>query len=232
MHAASAPAIILEDADAQNLLDRQDVEIKKVVDGEITFQIPGAEPTDVVPHLESLEPLALTQSSDCPELLLYKLGSFQNDMDLQTRTQPFLGHNHKIFVDSTGSGKTRLMIETLCFTADVPTNKADPSFLRNNELSMSLSFHPSAYFYQFLRHIPPALEEQCKSISAYIPELLSSEDNHLLIVINEAQIASELRAPALLSPYSTATVHRPLLRQIVEWWYHALGRLCSSLSYH
>ncbi|KAK0464794.1 uncharacterized protein EV420DRAFT_1745046 [Desarmillaria tabescens] len=313
----SDPVLVLQDVTTRAFLDQLDGEIKKVVEGEITFQswkIPNSLPPDVLPHLTNLSLPTLTQNPHRPELLLYKLGSFQNNKDLQARVQPFLSHDHKIFVNSAGSGKTRLMMETLCqswgfylscspmldttsnlgshdlweaydilfrlpgFTADVPTNKTDPSFLHNDELSKSLFtavlLARLIIFYQFLRHVPPdqisnnvykarwtalqvqpgmirhfgdifvsllthlqtlhrrALEEQCKSISACIAELLSPEDNHLLIVIDEAQIAAELLPSAFLSLSSTATVHRPLLRQIVESWCHALGRSCLGLSYH
>ncbi|KAK0449420.1 hypothetical protein EV421DRAFT_1781841 [Armillaria borealis] len=317
VHAASAPAVVLGSSHAQDLLDRLDIEIKKVVDGEITFQtwqIPSTMPPDILPHLESLALPALTQNPHRPELLLYNLGSFRNDKNLQARVQPFLDHDHKIFVNSAGSGKTRLMIETLCqswgfylscsptldatnnlgsndlweaydilsrspgFTADVPINKADPSFARNEELSKSLFtavlLARLIIFYQFLRHVPPdqisndvykarwtslqvqpclirnigdvfvcllsqlqsleqrTLDEECRSISARIAELLRSESNHLLIVIDEAQIAAELLPSAFLSLSSITSVHRPLLRQIVESWCTALGRVCLDLSYH
>ncbi|KAK0487217.1 hypothetical protein IW261DRAFT_1603328 [Armillaria novae-zelandiae] len=314
--AASAPVITLKDSDAQDFIDRLDVEIKKVVDGEITFetwQIPSTMPPDVIPHLENLALPALTRSSHYPELLLYKLGSFQKDASLQTRVQRFLERDHMIFVNSGGSGKTRLMLETLCqswgfylscspmldatnnlgsndlwevydifstspdFTADVPTNKADPSFARNAELSKSLFtavlLARLIVFYQFLRHVPPdqisdnvykarwtalqvqpclirgfgdifvsllshlrsiplrLLEKQCRSISTCISELLGSDD-HLTIVLDEAQIAVEMLPSAFLSLSSTTTVHRPLLRRIVECWCRALTQNCSTLSYH
>lgn len=77
-----------------------------------------------------------------------------------------------------------------------------------------------------------ALEEECSSTSICIAELLESEGNHLSIVIDEAQIAAELLPSAFLSLSSTTTVHRPLLRQIVECWCRALGNLCPGLSYN
>ncbi len=163
------------------------------------------------------------------------------------------------------------------FTADVPTNKADPSFARNAELSKSLFtavlLARLIVFYQFLRHVPPdqisnnvykarwttlqvqpclirgfgdifvsllshlrsiplgILETKCRSISTCISELLGSDD-HLTIVIDEAQIAADMLPSAFLSLSSTNTVHRPLLRRIVECWCRALTQNCSTLSYN
>ncbi|PBK67310.1 hypothetical protein ARMSODRAFT_1086262 [Armillaria solidipes] len=267
------PVSVLEDVNTRALLDRLDGEIKKVVQGEITFQswkIPTSVPPDVLPHLTSLD-------------------------NLQARVIPFLDHDHKVFVNSAGSGKTRLMMETLCqswgfylscspmldatnnlgshdiweaydvlsrspdFTLNVPTSTSDPSFVHNSNLAMSLYtailLARLIIFYRFLRHILPdqrnfgdifvtllshlrnlpqdILQGECGSTSLRIAELLGSEDGHLSIVIDEAQIAADLLPSAFLSLSArVTTVHRPLLRQIIECWCRALNNFCPSLTYH
>ncbi|KAJ3930024.1 MAG: hypothetical protein NXY57DRAFT_922250, partial [Lentinula lateritia] len=48
-------------------------------------------------------------------MLLHKLGRFQKNMDLKDRLKILFGNkNHKVFVNTSGSGKTRMILEHLC----------------------------------------------------------------------------------------------------------------------
>lgn len=105
--------------------------------------------------------------------------------------------------------------------------QVQPCLIRNSgDIFVTLLSH--------LRKLPQdVLEEECQSTSLCITELLGPEDGHLSIVIDEAQIAAELLPSAFLSlSAKVATVHRPLLRQIIECWCRALSNYCPSLTYH
>lgn len=105
--------------------------------------------------------------------------------------------------------------------------QVQPCLIRNfGDIFVTLLSH--------LRNLPQdILQAECGSTSLRIAELLGPEDGHLSIVIDEAQIAADLLPSAFLSLSArVTTVHRPLLRQIIECWCRALNNFCPSLTYH
>ncbi|KAF8824290.1 hypothetical protein HHX47_DHR8000308 [Lentinula edodes] len=62
-------------------------------------------------------PRACAPHDDLPDMLSYELGRFQTDKHLQQRLRGLFGSNtHKIYVNTSGSGKTRTVLEHLCST--------------------------------------------------------------------------------------------------------------------
>ncbi|KAJ3860349.1 hypothetical protein EV359DRAFT_49259 [Lentinula novae-zelandiae] len=62
-------------------------------------------------------PRACAPHDDLPDMLSYELGRFHTDKHLQQRLRGLFGSNtHKIYVNTSGSGKTRTVLEHLCST--------------------------------------------------------------------------------------------------------------------
>ncbi|KAE9401229.1 hypothetical protein BT96DRAFT_613106 [Gymnopus androsaceus JB14] len=92
--------------------------IFKVVRGELNH--PAWTPrtdssnADITSHIRNLE-LTVGINRDVPLLILFRLGSFQDDPILRARLgRIFSPLNHTFLLNTSGSGKTRLLFEGLC----------------------------------------------------------------------------------------------------------------------
>ncbi|KAF5335766.1 hypothetical protein D9611_009667 [Ephemerocybe angulata] len=109
---------------------------------------------EVVQHLASLQ---IPSIKGKPNLLLHDLGSFSTDDRLRKRLDNiFMPSNHTFLVNTSGSGKTRLLLEGLCqnwgfyFTSLIDSSLLGSSDVQNainTRISDSPNFHP---------HLPPA----------------------------------------------------------------------------
>ncbi|KAJ3884538.1 hypothetical protein GG344DRAFT_83873 [Lentinula edodes] len=72
--------------------------------------------TEITAHMESLDIPVGTQNVAVPLIVLYELGSFQHHAKLRRRLDRiFSSSNHTFLVNTSGTGKTRLLLEGLCF---------------------------------------------------------------------------------------------------------------------
>ncbi|KAJ3805885.1 hypothetical protein F5876DRAFT_81281 [Lentinula aff. lateritia] len=72
--------------------------------------------TEITAHMESLDIPVGTQNVAVPLIVLYELGSFQHHAKLRGRLDRiFSSSNHTFLVNTSGTGKTRLLLEGLCF---------------------------------------------------------------------------------------------------------------------
>ncbi|KAG5643748.1 hypothetical protein DXG03_009682 [Asterophora parasitica] len=113
--------------------------VSKLVTGELT--LPTWTPSDMgnfemAAHLTSLRIPCLNGK---PSVLLHDLGSFESDPSLSTRLNNIFTPNHHTFlVNTSGSGKTRLLLEGMCrhwgfyFTSLVDSSLLGSSDVQNS----------------------------------------------------------------------------------------------------
>ncbi|RDB22393.1 hypothetical protein Hypma_010467 [Hypsizygus marmoreus] len=111
----------------------------QLVVGEISLPLWNATSsmdTEVANHVRSLRMPFLNGK---PNVLLHDLGTFKNDKALSTRLKNiFMPHNHNFLVNTSGSGKTRLLLEGLCenwgfyFTSLVDSSLLGSSDVQNS----------------------------------------------------------------------------------------------------
>ncbi|KJA20635.1 hypothetical protein HYPSUDRAFT_141950 [Hypholoma sublateritium FD-334 SS-4] len=108
---------------------------------------------DTVSHLSLLKIPCLKGK---PNLLLHDLGSFARDVELERRLKNiFMANNHTFLVNTSGSGKTRLLLEGLCENWGFYfTSLVDSSLLGSSDVQNSIQTHvPDSH--QFRRILPP-----------------------------------------------------------------------------
>ncbi|KAH6904037.1 hypothetical protein BKA70DRAFT_1299336 [Coprinopsis sp. MPI-PUGE-AT-0042] len=111
-----APDVIVKELLCE-FIDELRPSMTKLVRGEIVLEFwqppsDDDQDPDVVDHLTSLEIPCLKGK---PNILLHDLGTFQEDEVLLRRLQNiFMANNHTFLVNTSGSGKTRILLEGLC----------------------------------------------------------------------------------------------------------------------
>ncbi|KAH9475550.1 hypothetical protein JR316_0012665 [Psilocybe cubensis] len=130
------------EADIRVILSELHPTMKKLVDGEITLPIwtPDFVDSAVSSHLTNLKIPCLKGK---PNLLLHDLGSFKNDPMLEKRLKNvFMPNNHTFLVNTSGSGKTRLLLEGLCENWGFYfTSLVDSSLLGSSDVQNSIQTH-------------------------------------------------------------------------------------------
>ncbi|PPR06272.1 hypothetical protein CVT24_000891 [Panaeolus cyanescens] len=154
-------------------LDKLRPALIRLVSGEIslpnwTTSISQFQDPQVVEHLNGLRIPCLKGK---PNLLLHDLGHFKQSPDLQTRLNNiFMPNNHTFLVNTSGSGKTRLLLEGLCQQWGFYfTSLVDSSLLGSSDVQNCIHTHvpDSAKF----RHILPPPES-----AAYDAALKTNRD--------------------------------------------------------
>ncbi|KAJ3505936.1 hypothetical protein NLJ89_g7152 [Agrocybe chaxingu] len=144
--------------DIKGLLAELEPTVMKLVAGEIT--LPAWTPIEdkldpeIVSHLTSLRIPCLKGK---PNLLLHDLGSFTREPLLERRLKNiFMPNNHTFLVNTSGSGKTRLLLEGLCENWGFYfTSLVDSSLLGSSDIQNSIQTHvPDSD--KFRRVLPPA----------------------------------------------------------------------------
>ncbi|CAA7263844.1 unnamed protein product [Cyclocybe aegerita] len=146
------------DIGIKGLLAELEPAVMKLVAGEIT--LPAWTPIDdkldpeIISHLTSLRIPCLKGK---PNLLLHDLGSFTREPLLERRLKNiFMPNNHTFLVNTSGSGKTRLLLEGLCENWGFYfTSLVDSSLLGSSDIQNSIQTHvPDSD--KFRRILPPA----------------------------------------------------------------------------
>ncbi|GAW03906.1 hypothetical protein LENED_005660 [Lentinula edodes] len=85
-------------------------------------------------------PRARAPNDHIPDMLLHKLGRFQKNESLRNRLTSLLGtKNHKAFVNTSGSGKTRMILEHLCSRWGIYLTCHEESRVGSSDLMMAIS---------------------------------------------------------------------------------------------
>ncbi|KAF8970889.1 hypothetical protein BDZ97DRAFT_1694140 [Flammula alnicola] len=154
----SSPRDSTIEAEIQKFLTEVQPTMKKLVAGDINLPTwsPPADFPDaaMVEHLTSLRIPCLKGK---PNLLLHDLGSFTGDILLERRLKNiFMAHNHTFLVNTSGSGKTRLLLEGLCENWGFYfTSLVDSSLLGSSDVQNSIQTHvPDSP--KFRHILPPA----------------------------------------------------------------------------
>ncbi|KAJ3743224.1 hypothetical protein DFH05DRAFT_1544335 [Lentinula detonsa] len=103
-----------------SLLQSYNSQMEKLAMDQI--QIPFWEPElpeiddDIRQFIRGLKlPRARAPNEHIPDMLLHKLGRFQDNKEMKANLKSLLGtKKHKVFVNTSGSGKTRMILEHLC----------------------------------------------------------------------------------------------------------------------
>ncbi|KAF9482872.1 hypothetical protein BDN70DRAFT_379948 [Pholiota conissans] len=137
-----------QDATLDAVIDKILEEIKpimtKLVSGDIVFPTwappEGSLAPEVIQHLARLKIPSLKGK---PNLLLHGLGSFSRDEELEKRLKNiFMANNHTFFVNTSGSGKTRLLLEGLCENWGFYfTSLVDSSLLGSSDVQNAIKTH-------------------------------------------------------------------------------------------
>ncbi|THU87879.1 hypothetical protein K435DRAFT_842365 [Dendrothele bispora CBS 962.96] len=97
---------------------RREGRLRKAARGEEHYKIWQAqnldENTSIVEHLQALEIPTTDEESWYPSIILYKLGSFRDDDILKSHIDSIFYSEHTFLLNSSGTGKTRLLFEGLC----------------------------------------------------------------------------------------------------------------------
>ncbi|KDR71862.1 hypothetical protein GALMADRAFT_281689 [Galerina marginata CBS 339.88] len=132
------------EADIQSLLAKLRPTMKKLVVGDIVLPlwspISNSLNPETVAHLVNLKIPCLKGK---PNLLLHDLGSFTSDRILERRLHNiFMPNNHTFLVNTSGSGKTRLLLEGLCENWGFYfTSLVDSSLLGSSDVQNSIQTH-------------------------------------------------------------------------------------------
>ncbi|KAF8152550.1 hypothetical protein B0H34DRAFT_663642 [Crassisporium funariophilum] len=146
------------EADVQTFLAELRPTMRRLVVGDIV--LPMWSPSDdcqdaeTIVHLNSLKIPCLKGK---PNLLLHDLGSFTRDVLLERRLRNiFMPNNHTFLVNTSGSGKTRLLLEGLCENWGFYfTSLVDSSLLGSSDVQNSIQTHvPDSH--KFRHILPPA----------------------------------------------------------------------------
>ncbi|KAF9552856.1 hypothetical protein CPC08DRAFT_822630 [Agrocybe pediades] len=140
------------------LLTELQPNLTKLVVGDISLPVwmPSNEALDqeTISHLTNLRIPCLKGK---PNLLLHDLGSFSRDELLGKRLRNiFMANNHTFLVNTSGSGKTRLLLEGLCENWGFYfTSLVDSSLLGSSDVQNSIKVHvPDSP--RFRSILPPA----------------------------------------------------------------------------
>ncbi|KIJ99806.1 hypothetical protein K443DRAFT_8140 [Laccaria amethystina LaAM-08-1] len=129
--------------DIQNFLEELQPTMTKLVRGDISLPVWSPDDSmdpEIAEHLRSLHIPCLKGK---PNLLLHDLGSFQDDESLQKRLKNiFMPNNHTFLVNTSGSGKTRLLLEGLCtHWGFYFTSLVDSSLLGSSDVQNTIETH-------------------------------------------------------------------------------------------
>ncbi|KAF8824266.1 hypothetical protein HHX47_DHR8000456 [Lentinula edodes] len=155
-------------AEAQEIACSLQPRIEKLIKDEIS--LPSWEPAFNAPNLKVPQdhkdfihdlkiPRARAPHNHLPDMLLYELGRFQQDEQLKARLQGlFTKHpNHKIFVNTSGAGKTRLVLEHLCSSWGLYFSCHDDSHVGSEDVPSAMSNIRDTLFGSTLPHAPNLL---------------------------------------------------------------------------
>ncbi|GAW08635.1 hypothetical protein LENED_010706 [Lentinula edodes] len=132
-------------AHMDSFLDDYDSQMEKLALNQI--QIPSWMPefpdidSDLRQFIWDLKiPRARAPHDHLPDMLLHDLGRFQDNKELRERLQMLLGTNtHKVFVNTAGSGKTRMILENLCTHWGIYLTCHEESRVGSSDLQIAIS---------------------------------------------------------------------------------------------
>ncbi|KIM37392.1 hypothetical protein M413DRAFT_20297 [Hebeloma cylindrosporum] len=131
------------EVDIRTFLSELEPNMKKLVGGDIILPL-WSPPSDMDPELVAhLTSLRIPLLKGKPNLLLHDLGRFSSDFLLEKRlSNIFMPNNHTFLVNTSGSGKTRLLLEGLCENWGFYfTSLVDSSLLGSSDVQNSIQTH-------------------------------------------------------------------------------------------
>ncbi|KAF5349975.1 hypothetical protein D9756_009205 [Leucocoprinus leucothites] len=185
--------------DIQALLDEMEGPLTNVINGRTSLPLWTPKDIAVQPRVRHhLENLKIPIIKGRPNLLLHQLGSFKHDPVLKNRLDNiFMPNNHTFLVNTSGSGKTRILLEGLCdkwgfyFTSAI-----DSSLLGSSDIQNSIkSYIPNSP--NFRTNLPPsnyelALKNNRKIASKIFRQVLLAR---LIIFHHFVEIVERERVP-------------------------------------
>ncbi|KAJ4492272.1 hypothetical protein C8R41DRAFT_920038 [Lentinula lateritia] len=154
--------------EVQRLTCRFKPQMEKFIKDEIS--LPLWEPTFDLPNLKVPQkhrqfihdlkiPRARAPHDHLPDMLLHNLGRFQQDEQLKARIQGlFTTHpTHKIFVNTSGAGKTRAVLEHLCSNWGLYFSCHDDSHVGSKDVPSAMSNIRKTLNQSTLPHAPNLL---------------------------------------------------------------------------
>ncbi|KAF8882245.1 hypothetical protein BD779DRAFT_1612475 [Infundibulicybe gibba] len=142
-------------------LDELRPAMTKLVHGEITLPLWCPEADSLEPEVAAyITALRIPYLKGKPNVLLHDLGSFKHDPSLKRRIQNiFMPNSHSFLVNTSGSGKTRLLLEGLCQNWGFYfTSLVDSSLLGSSDVQNSIrTYIPD--FSGFLPVLPSATSQ-------------------------------------------------------------------------
>ncbi|KXN84651.1 hypothetical protein AN958_12029 [Leucoagaricus sp. SymC.cos] len=142
----------------RNLLDEVEEPLTKLINGRVSLPTWPPKNKYVRPEIRHhLERLKIPIIQDRPNLLLHEWGSFKHDSVLKERLENvFMPNNHTFLVNTSGSGKTRLLLEGLCDKWGLYfTSTIDSSLLGSSDVQNSInSYVPDSP--EFRERLPSA----------------------------------------------------------------------------
>ncbi|KAF8228667.1 hypothetical protein L208DRAFT_1424348 [Tricholoma matsutake] len=138
----SVPKIASLDSETDKFLEEIRPTMTKLVIGDISLPLwspnPGSMDSEMAKHMEALRIPSTTKGK--PNVLLHDLASFKDDPALSRRLKNiFMPNNHTFLVNTSGSGKTRLLFEGLCgYWGFYFTSLVDSSHLGSVDVQKSI----------------------------------------------------------------------------------------------
>ncbi|KAJ6486252.1 hypothetical protein C8R47DRAFT_1047888 [Mycena vitilis] len=132
---------------ARAYLDSLRSVMEKIVDGEKTLKtwIPDSDvkvDDDTLRHIESLKLCRVLRPGPLGHdfsIILHELGGFKNDPVLNARTTALFTRRNKFLVNTSGTGKTRLLYEGLCLNWGLYfTVRVDSGYLGADDIAYAL----------------------------------------------------------------------------------------------
>ncbi|KAJ7651517.1 hypothetical protein DFH06DRAFT_1134771 [Mycena polygramma] len=191
---------------ARAYLDSLRPVMEKIVDGEKTLKTwtPDSDvkvDDDTLRHIESLKLCRVLRPGPLGHdfsIILHELGGFKNDPVLNARTTELFTRRNKFLVNTSGTGKTRLLYEGLCLNWGLYfTVRVDSGYLGSDDIAYAIEnrFKNSEGFWQFPDEEPEITD---------IPQTMENNLEHSFRVLSTLLLARLLIFQLFLEIASTS----------------------------
>ncbi|KAJ3917989.1 hypothetical protein F5877DRAFT_43543 [Lentinula edodes] len=159
--------------------------------------------------------------SHLPDMLSHRLGRFQNDTQLKQRMKALFGSKtHKIFVNTSGAGKTRLVIEHLCTNWGLYLTCHDDSRVGSKDMSAVISSIKNSP--SFRKNLPPSPRNEFSHALETNNQLVSCEVLSMLLarfyilrqfLVTLIEMGEDITQPLHIQNWLQIQLHPNLLLQ-------------------
>ncbi|KAJ3863954.1 hypothetical protein EV359DRAFT_42105 [Lentinula novae-zelandiae] len=175
------------------------------------------ETLDRIRHLNI--PRSCHPYSHLPDMLSHRLGRFQDDTELKQRMEALFGSKtHKTFVNTSGAGKTRLVLEHLCTNWGLYLTCHDDSRIGSKDMSTVISSIKKNPL--FMANLPPspslqfsqALETNNQLVSCGVLSILLARFYVLRqFLVTLIEMGEDVTQPLHIHNWLRAQLHPDLL---------------------